>query len=227
MAANQAVIFDLDGVIVSTDHYHFLAWKQIADQENIPFDEAINHRLRGVSRKESLDIILSFSNRQYAESEKSKLMHQKNQVYLTFLESLTPEAVLDGVDGCLSWLKKQGIKTAIGSSSKNARFILEKIHLSQTFDVVIDGNDITNSKPHPEVFLRAAQALKLGPDACIVVEDAISGVEAAKNAGMKVVAVGDAMHSPIADVKTNNVLKALKQLLVSPDFTKGADYEED
>ncbi len=187
----KAFIFDLDGVIVSTDEYHYQAWKQIADKEDIHFDREVNHRLRGVSRMESLEILLELSQRTYNDDEKAALAENKNNLYRQLLENITPKDILPGVMGILDGLKLWGIKIAIGSSSKNSPMILERIGLADFFDATVDGNDISNSKPDPEVFLKAAERLGVPPSECVVIEDAPAGVEAAVAAGMKFIAVGD------------------------------------
>ena len=186
----KAVIFDLDGVIVSTDEFHYLAWKRIADENGIYFDREINHRLRGVSRAESLEIILERAERKFAERERLDMAERKNGLYREMIKTLTPKDRLDGVDGILSFLKEREVKTAIGSSSKNARDILGYIGLSDAFDAIADGHDIRRTKPDPEVFLIAAERLGVEPRECLVVEDARAGVEAAINAGMAVIGIG-------------------------------------
>ena len=199
----QAVIFDLDGVIVSTDEFHYLGWKQIADEEDIPFDREINNRLRGVSRMESLEILLEKSPRAYSDQEKVGLAARKNSVYGQLLQSITPADLLPGAMDILSALRARHIKVAIGSSSRNAPLILQRIGLADYFDAVADGNDITRSKPDPEVFLLAARRLGVAPVDCVVVEDAKAGVEGAIAAGMKCVAVGDAAGDQRASISAN------------------------
>ncbi len=213
----KAVIFDLDGVIVSTDEYHYLAWKSIADDENIFFDRTVNDRLRGVSRMASLEIILEKASKAYSEEEKQALCTKKNDVYKNLILQLTKDDILPGVSDVLSTLKSNGIKIAIGSSSKNTPIILKQIGLGDYFDAISDGNNITHSKPNPEVFLKAADMLQMPYDQCLVFEDAFSGVEAAKNAGMLAFGVGTACESPLADLKAkdmaqDNVKKELKAL---------------
>ena len=178
------VIFDLDGVIVSTDNCHYLAWKKMADEEGIPFDRTINERLRGVSRMESLNIILEKANKAYSEEEKQAMATRKNGYYVELIGSLTPGDMLPGAMDTLQMLKEKGIRIAIGSSSRNTPVILKQIQLENAFDAVADGNAITHSKPDPEVFLLAAKLLGLSPDNCLVVEDADAGVEAALAGGM-------------------------------------------
>lgn len=201
----EAVIFDLDGVIVTTDDYHYEAWKKIADQENIYFDREINERLRGVSRMESLDIILEKSSKIYNEEEKIELATRKNDYYKNLLENLTKEDILPGILETLNFLENKKIKTAIGSSSKNTIFILNKIGLIDKFDAIVDGTMIKNSKPAPEVFLQAAEKVGIKAEKCLVVEDADAGVEAGKRAGMIVLGVGSAKNNENADYKSENM----------------------
>lgn len=205
----KAVIFDLDGVLVSTDEYHYKAWKTIADQLSIPFDEHINNQLRGVSRMESLEIILKESNQSFSADEKSKLATAKNELYRQSLQNLSEKDILPGVVETLDFLSEKGIKLAVGSSSKNAPLILERVGLTNCFDSIVDGNQIENSKPDPEVFLKAAQILEIDPIDCLVVEDAIVGVEAGIRAGMKVAAVGDAKQSEQATYKVDQLTEIL------------------
>lgn len=186
----RAVIFDLDGVLVSTDELHFQAWKQLADAEGIPFDRVINHRLRGVSRLESLEIILERAARPYSPEQKIALADAKNAMYRELLSTLTPADALPGAAELPAALKARGVKIAVGSSSRNTSLILERLDWSDRFDVVVDGNDIRRSKPDPEVFVLAAQRLGVPPAQCLVVEDAIAGVEAARRAGMAVFGIG-------------------------------------
>ena len=197
----EAVIFDLDGVIVSTDECHYQAWKRLADEEGIYFDREINLRLRGVSRMDCLEIILERANRNYSVVEKKTMAERKNNYYRDLIRQLTPEHILPGVMRVLNGLKMNGIKIAIGSSSRNASLILEKIGLTGFFDAVIDGNDITESKPDPEVFLIAAERLGVPPEKCLVVEDADAGVEAALAGGMTVLGVGAAADNEKATLK--------------------------
>ena len=188
----KAYIFDLDGVLVFTDQFHYLAWKKIADRLGIPFDEQANNSLRGVSRRESLELILENSARSFTEEEKEALMEEKNNDYRALLSGMSPADVSDEVRNTLKELKEAGYRLAIGSSSKNTKFILEKVQLLSVFDAISDGTNITKSKPDPEVFLKAAQFLGEKPENCIVVEDAYAGIDAAKAAGMTAVGIGDA-----------------------------------
>ncbi len=210
----KAVIFDLDGVIVTTDNCHYLAWKKMADEEGIYFDREINERLRGVSRMESLDIILERAEKTYSDDEKVGLATRKNGYYVEFIKELTAEAILPGVEETLKSLKADGVKIAIGSSSKNTPLILKQIGLDNAFDAVSDGNNITNSKPDPEVFLKAAEMLGMTPAECMIVEDADAGIIAGQRAGMKTLAVGNAQGGDIsakslADIDLSETVKAL------------------
>ena len=198
----KAVIFDLDGVIVSTDDCHYRAWKKMADEEGIYFDREINNRLRGVSRMASLEIVLEKANREYSEKEKQEMAERKNNYYKELICELTPDDILTGVTEKLEELKENGIKIAIGSSSKNTPIILKQIGLERYFDAVSDGNNITHSKPDPEVFLKAAEMLGIAPEDCMIVEDADAGIEAGKRAGMKTLAVQGANG---ADFKAKNL----------------------
>lgn len=199
----KAFIFDLDGVIVSTDSLHYKAWKALADSEGIYFDEEINNRLRGVSRMESLEIILEKATRAYTDEEKIAMAEKKNNIYRELLQVLTPNDRLEGVTETLQALRDKGYKLAIGSSSKNTPIILEKIGYGDYFDAISDGNNITNSKPNPEVFLKAAEYLKLEPKDCYVVEDAEAGIQAAKSGGFTAIGVGEAAKDERADYALN------------------------
>ncbi len=195
----KAVIFDLDGVICFTDRYHYLAWKEMADSIDVYFDETINHRLRGVSRMASLDIILENSHKQFSLEEKEQLAEQKNGLYKRLLQKMSPADLSEEVKRSLDFLREKGLLLAIGSSSKNASFILKQIGLDGYFDAVSDGNNITHSKPDPEVFLKAAQMLQLAPKDCLVVEDAVAGAKAGHAGGMQVACLGDAAVAQAGD----------------------------
>ena len=199
------VIFDLDGVIVSTDNCHYLAWKRMADEEGIYFDRTINERLRGVSRMESLEIILERAQRPYTDDEKQAMAARKNAYYVELIGSLTRADILPGALDTLSYLKGRGVKVAIGSSSKNTPIILRQIGLENAFDAVADGNAITHSKPDPEVFLIAAQKIGIAPSECVVIEDSDAGIEAAKAGGMYAVAVGEAENNSKADISVSSL----------------------
>lgn len=191
----KAVIFDLDGVICFTDKYHYTAWKEMADAMEIYFDEAINNRLRGVSRMESLEIILERYDKKLSWEEKQALAEEKNRTYVKLLGQMTEKDLSSEVKETLDTLRTKGLKLAIGSSSKNAKFILERLGLKDYFDAVSDGTNISRSKPDPEVFLKAAEFLHMEPSACLVVEDAKAGVEAARAGGFDSAGLGEAAES--------------------------------
>lgn len=198
----KAFIFDLDGVIVFTDKFHYQAWKKMSDRMGIYFDEEINNRLRGVSRADSLEIILErYEGEPLTADKKAELMEEKNNTYRELLDTMTPADVTDEVRNTLRELRQRGCRLAIGSSSRNARFILEKVELLDAFDAISDGNNISRSKPDPEVFSKAGEFLGEKPENCIVVEDAYAGIDAAKAAGMTAVGIGDAAGYEKADVK--------------------------
>lgn len=201
----DAIIFDLDGVICYTDEYHYRAWKAIADNNGIPFDRTINNRLRGVSRMASLEIILEKSACPFSDAEKEALAAQKNEIYKQLLSEMTPDDLPKEVKRTLDTLREKQYLLAIGSSSKNAPFILQQIGLGGYFDAVSDGNNITHSKPDPEVFLKAAQMLNVAPSRCLVVEDAVSGAQAAHAGGMKAACVGDASNEGAGDWNLHSV----------------------
>lgn len=200
----KGIIFDLDGVLVHTDKYHYLAWKQIADRLGIYFDEKINNRLRGVSRMASLEIILAGSTKRFSAEQKEDLAEEKNSVYIQYLEDLTQKDLGEGVLQTLKELKAMGLKLAVGSSSRNAVLILKKTGIYGFFDVVSDGNNIVKPKPAPEVFIKAASMLGLLCGQCLVVEDAVSGVLAATAANMDCAAIGDAAKHKIATYNIEN-----------------------
>lgn len=187
----KAVIFDLDGVLVSTDELHYKAWKRLADELGISnFNREDNVRQRGVSRMASLEVVLEKGNKEYSEVEKIELADRKNDYYKEMLKDLDDSAVLPGAFETLKMLRKNGIKTAVGSASKNAPLILERTGILPYIDKISCGLDVTKSKPDPEVFLVAAEKLELPPEDCLVVEDAVAGIEAAKKGGMKSLGVG-------------------------------------
>lgn len=202
----KGVIFDLDGVLVSTDELHFQAWKRLAEELGITtFTRADNVRQRGVSRMASLEVVLEKSERQYNEEEKIELADRKNGYYVEMLNELDDSALLPGAKETLQMLRKEGILTAVGSASKNAPLILEKTGLLPLIDKISCGLDVTKSKPDPEVFLVAAKKMELTPEECLVVEDAAAGVEAAKNGGMKSLGVGPHHAELGADYDSENL----------------------
>lgn len=206
----KAIIFDLDGVIVSTDECHYEAWKMLSDEEGIYFDREINQRLRGVSRMESLEIVLERAKKEYSDKEKLEMATRKNNYYVEKIKSLTKGAILDGALEFIDMAKSSGLKVAIGSSSKNTMTILKQVECDGIFDAIADGNDIKNSKPAPDVFLVAAQKLGINPNDCMVVEDAYAGVDAAISAGMDVLAVGYASTYDKATYSANSLAELIR-----------------
>lgn len=194
----QAVIFDLDGVICSTDHSHYLAWKEIAEEIGVPFDKTVNNRLRGIGRRESLEILLGFRSSEFSEEAKTELTERKNLLYGELLKNMSPQDLDPAVRKTMDLLKARGIKIAIGSSSKNAKLILQQIGLKDYFDAISDGTNISRSKPDPEVFIKASEYLGVEPQFCLVVEDSRAGVEAAVAANMDCAAMGDAAGAGMA-----------------------------
>ena len=189
----RGIIFDLDGVICFTDKYHYQAWKETANRLGVPFDRKINDRLRGVSRMESLEIILENYQGKLTQDEKEKLAEEKNEMYRKLLDTMTPQDLSPEVQAALDELRRRGVLMAVGSSSKNAKRILQRIGLELFFDAVADGNDIRHSKPDPEVFLCAAEKLGLCPAQCLVVEDAEAGIKAAGAGGFDSAGLGPAV----------------------------------
>ena len=207
----KAAIFDLDGVLVDTAKYHYEAWKKIADELNIPFDPEKNEALKGLSRRDSLDALLSLGNKTYSETEKDKLCDQKNEYYLESIRQVSPKDLLPGVDELLLELKEKKIPLAIGSSSKNARVIIEKLGIKNYFTAIVDGNDLTKAKPDPQVYLLAGEDLKVRPESCVVFEDGYVGIVAAKRAGMVAVGLGSVQTLKEADYYFEN-LKDTKKI---------------
>lgn len=201
----KGVIFDLDGVICFTDELHFSAWKQLADKLGIPFDKKINNRLRGVSRMESLEIVLEKSDKSYSENEKKAFADEKNAIYVESLKSMSEKDVSQECLDTLKKLKEKKVKIAIGSSSKNAPLILKQIGLYDWFDAISDGNNIAKSKPDPEVFVKASDMLGLSPSECLVVEDATAGIDAGANGGFKTAGLGDATTYSKTDYRLNAI----------------------
>ncbi len=196
----KACLFDLDGVIVDTAVYHYKAWRRMANELGFDFTEEQNEQLKGVSRMESLDLILGWGGVTLSDEEKQKWAARKNEWYLEYIHQMTPAEILPGVETFLESLRKAGIGIGLGSASKNARLILEQIGMIDSFDVIIDGTHITKSKPDPEVFLLGAKAFNLSPADCIVFEDAVAGIEAAHRGGMKAVGVGSPEVLTQADI---------------------------
>lgn len=210
----KACLFDLDGVIVDTAVYHFKAWRRLANELGFDFTEHQNEQLKGISRMESLERILGWGNVSLSPEEKETWAARKNEWYLAYVRQMTPAEVLPGVKDFLTTLHKNGIKIALGSASKNAPLILERIEMASYFDAVIDGTHTTRSKPDPEVFLLGAQALGFPPSDCIVFEDAVAGIEAAHRGGMKAVGIG----SPEVLTEADLVVPGFTQLTLDQLF---------
>jgi len=196
----EACLFDLDGVVVDTAKYHYIAWKALAEELGFNFTLEDNERLKGVSRMQSLEILLEIGGKQFSKQEKLAMAEKKNTLYVSFIEKMTPEETLPGVEKFLQELRSKGIKIALGSASKNAPMILSRIQLTEMFDAVVDGNSISEAKPNPEVFLQGAQKLDVNPENCVVFEDAIAGVEAARNANMHCIGIGLQENLGLADL---------------------------
>jgi beta-phosphoglucomutase len=199
------VIFDLDGVIVDTAKYHFLAWKDLADELGFEFTETHNELLKGVSRVRSLEILLDIGNTKLSEAKKQDYLISKNEHYLEYITKMGPEEILPGAETLLDTLDDLGIKYVLGSASKNAPLILKQVGLYERFAGIVDGNSVSKAKPDPEVFLIGAQKLGITPVKCIVFEDAIAGVEAANAAKMTSIGIGDAQTLCEADFNFNNL----------------------
>jgi beta-phosphoglucomutase len=196
----QAVIFDLDGVIVDTAHYHFIAWKRLANELGIHFTEQENEMLKGVSRMRSLEIILELGNLRLNQDEMDRLAGKKNKWFVEYINAMKPEEIFPGVKQMIQHIRSSGIKVALASSSKNADTVLNLLNIKNLFDAIVDGTMITHTKPDPEIFLLAAKRLNLSPSQCLVFEDAEAGVESAIAAGMKCVGVGSPKQLSKADV---------------------------
>lgn len=208
----KGVIFDLDGVILSTDNFHYMAWKKMADEEGIEFNRLINERLRGVSRMASLEIILEKAEKKYTQNEKDALAERKNNYYRKYLEDLKPEDLFPGALEMIKFLKGNGYKVSIGSSSKNTKTILKKAEITGLFDAVSDGTNISKSKPDPEVFLKAAEWMGCRPSDCFVIEDAGAGIEAGNRGGMVTIGVGAAKDNPNATHSAEDIRAINKDL---------------
>ena len=190
--SKKGFILDLDGVIVDTAKYHYLAWKKLADQLGIEFTHEINERFKGVSRKRCLEILLEMGNIKVSQEQFDEWLAEKNNDYLKHIATMDESEILPGVPKILNYLKEKKIPMALGSASKNARPILEKVKLLSYFDVIVDGNNVSKAKPDPQVFLFAAKELNVEPENCVVFEDAIAGIQAANNAKMVSIGIGDA-----------------------------------
>ncbi len=208
--SKKVFIFDLDGVIVDTAKYHYLAWKNLANGLGFEFTEAQNERLKGVSRVRSLEILLNIGQVNLSDKEKEKLLTDKNKEYLEYVHNMTADEILPGIENLLKYLETKNIKFALGSASKNASLILKKVGLFKKFTAIVDGNDVSKAKPNPEVFNIAATKLSANSENCIVVEDALAGIQAAKKAGMTCIGIGDKEVLFEADY----ILKSTKELTI-------------
>ncbi len=211
----KVFIFDLDGVIVDTAKYHFLAWQKIARQLGIVFTHEHNEQLKGVSRIRSLELILKLGNKEITQSQKDELLQQKNKDYLSYLIDMNEDELLPGVSTVLQFIKANDHAIALGSASKNARPILEKTGIMSFFDAIVDGNDVTNAKPDPEVFLIAAQKVNITPENAIVFEDSVAGIQAANTAGMISIGLGDKKILNEAKFNFENFTQLEKDFLLS------------
>ncbi|MBC8059327.1 MAG: beta-phosphoglucomutase [Clostridiaceae bacterium] len=211
MSIVKVCIFDLDGVVVDTAKYHFIAWRRLADELGFEFTVEDNERLKGVSRMDSLEILLEIGGKTYDEETKIELAQKKNDWYVQYITKMDESEILPGVKDFMTLLKKENIKIALGSVSKNAMSILNNIHLTEYFDSIIDGTKVSNAKPDPEVFLNAAKELNVLPQECVVFEDAVAGIQAAINAGMPSVGIG----SPEILNKANKVVPGFENMDLS------------
>ena len=214
MSKEIGFIFDLDGVIVDTAKYHYLAWKNLANSLGFNFTEEQNELLKGVSRVKSLEILLELGKVELSEEKKQPLLVKKNKEYLEYVYKMTADEILPGVNQLLTFLEENNIKFALGSASKNAPLILEKVGLIKRFTAIVDGNDVSKAKPNPEVFLLGTQKLNMKPENCVVFEDAIAGVQAANAAKMISIGIGDAKVLSEADYVFENMAA------VTPYFLK-------
>ena len=212
----KGLLFDLDGVLVDTAKYHYLAWKALADELKIPFTPKDNERLKGVSRTASFDIILELGNRKMDDLEKAANCQKKNDLYVSYIQQLTEKELLGGVREFIRDARSKGYQIALGSASKNSPLILDKLGIADLFDALVDGTKVSRAKPDPEVFLRGAQELCLPAGACVVFEDAVAGISAAHNAGMKAVGIG----SPDILAKADTVLPGFSGLCIDDVLAK-------
>ncbi len=197
----QCGIFDLDGVLVDTAKYHYLGWKKLADRLGFPFTEQQNEALKGISRMEALDLLLAMGGKShhFSETEKEALAREKNQYYLEYVNQLKQEELFKGVINLFEKMKSEKTKIALGSASKNARLILDRLHITEYFDFIVDGTLVKKAKPDPEVFVAAADHLGIAYKDCVVFEDSAAGIQAAKAAGMTAVGIGTRDNLPMAD----------------------------
>jgi len=207
----KACIFDLDGVIVDTARYHYLAWKRLGKEVGVDLTLEDNERLKGVSRMRSLEIILELAGVSLSELEKERLANKKNTWFVDYIERMAPEEIYPGVKSMIQGMRELGLKLALASSSKNAKTVIQLLHIQNAFDAIVDGTMITHTKPHPEIFLMAAERLGVEPANCVVFEDAEAGIEAAIAAGMKCVGVG----SPIMLKDANRIVSTTSEFQIA------------
>jgi beta-phosphoglucomutase len=207
----KGCIFDLDGVIVDTAQYHFLAWKRLANELGYDLTEEENERLKGVSRMQSLEIVLNLAGVVLSEEQKIILANKKNSWFIEYVEKMTPDEIFPGVIDLIHELKSEGIRVGLASSSKNAKTVIRLLGIQDKFEAIVDGSMITHTKPDPEIFLKTARQLDLEPHTCVVIEDAEAGVEAALSAGMKCIGVG----SPALLGKANKVYSTTTEITLS------------
>jgi beta-phosphoglucomutase len=213
-----AVIFDLDGVLTDTAELHYQSWQRLMDEIGVPFDRRMNEALRGLSRRESLETILGERSSRFSEAQKDEITRRKNEEYLTRVARMTPADLLPGAGELLRALRERGAAVAVASSSRNAEVVLQRLGIRALLDALVDGHDIQRSKPDPEAFIQAAERLGVPPARCIVVEDAASGVDAARAAGMRVVGLGpservgqaDSISAAIGDLKADELLELVR-----------------
>jgi beta-phosphoglucomutase len=210
----EGAIFDLDGVIVDTAKYHYFAWKKLANMLGFEFTEKDNEKLKGVSRKESLEILLKIGGKEneFSRAQREELMDIKNSWYLEYINKLTEDELLPGAKELILSLKEQGIKVGLATASKNAMLILERLNIKDLFDAIVDGTQISRAKPDPEIFLKCVQKLEVDPKKCIVFEDAAAGIKAAKLAGMFAVGVGSLDTLSEADIVVSSLAQLVKEL---------------
>lgn len=211
----KAFIFDLDGVIVDTAKYHFLAWKRIGEKVGFSLSNAQNESLKGVSRKESLDRILAWADVALSKEKKEQLLLEKNDDYLHQIQGMGQEEILPGVLDLLTFAQQNNVPVSLGSASKNATAILKKLQIEHLFDAIVDGNNVTKSKPNPEVFLKGAELLQQEPNNCIVFEDAAAGIQAAKAAGMISIGMGGAEEVKSADYCFASMTEITKEFITT------------
>lgn len=218
----QAVIFNLDGVLVNTDACQYEAWKQLAHEQGIPFDERINSAMRGMKRMDGLRVLLRKAERRYTMGEMLALSARKNDIFNDMIQSLGPGDICPGAVDTVKTLREMGIKVGVASCSENAPGILRSLGISKLFDVIVDGSQIKRGKPDPEIFLLAAEKLMVPPQNCFAVEDGRSGVEAARRCGMQVMAVGESLRESKADAWAESIRKADLPRIIERDYVLNA-----